>query len=86
MKQLNVNECYLIEVFKKIYKVRLLMFLMSHPQTIFYIDRCIEHCSAALHFKIQKAEALALMGKYQESQELAKFVHFNYFIILKNIY
>merc|ERR1711962_807806 len=43
----------------------------DYRTAIFYLDRCIEHCVAALHFKIQKAEALALMGKYQESQEQA---------------
>ncbi|XP_012938852.1 dnaJ homolog subfamily C member 7 [Aplysia californica] len=43
----------------------------DYRTAIFYLDRCIEHCPAALHFKIQKAEALALMGKYQESQEQA---------------
>ncbi|KAI8761325.1 dnaJ homolog subfamily C member 7-like [Biomphalaria glabrata] len=43
----------------------------DYRTTIFYLDRCIEHCTAALHFKIQKAEAQALLGKYQEAQELA---------------
>ncbi|GFO14146.1 Dnaj homolog subfamily c member 7-like, partial [Plakobranchus ocellatus] len=35
------------------------------------LDHCIEHCCAAMNFKVQKAEALALMGRYQEAQELA---------------
>ncbi|CAG5121036.1 unnamed protein product [Candidula unifasciata] len=43
----------------------------DYRTTLFYLDRCIEHCCAALHFKVQKSEALALMGKYQEAQELA---------------
>ncbi|CAL1529044.1 unnamed protein product [Lymnaea stagnalis] len=43
----------------------------DYRTAIFYLDRCIEHCIAALHFKIQKAEALALLGKYQEAQEQA---------------
>ncbi|XP_059160959.1 dnaJ homolog subfamily C member 7-like [Physella acuta] len=43
----------------------------DYRTAIFYLDRCIEHCSAALHFKVQKAEALALLGKYQEAQEQA---------------
>ncbi|GFO13168.1 Dnaj homolog subfamily c member 7-like, partial [Plakobranchus ocellatus] len=43
----------------------------DYRTAIFYLDRCIEHCCAAMNFKVQKAEALALMGRYQEAQELA---------------
>ncbi|XP_071101126.1 dnaJ homolog subfamily C member 7-like [Haliotis cracherodii] len=38
---------------------------------VFCMDRCIDTCPACCKFKIRKAEALALLGRYQESQELA---------------
>ncbi|KAK3721197.1 hypothetical protein RRG08_044207 [Elysia crispata] len=43
----------------------------DYRTAIFYLDRCIEHCCAAMNFKVQKAEAMALMGRYQDSLELA---------------
>ncbi|CAH1788409.1 unnamed protein product [Owenia fusiformis] len=40
-------------------------------RVIFCMDRCLEHSSACHKFKIMKAESLALLGRYQEAQELA---------------
>ena len=40
-------------------------------RAVFCMDRCIERCPACHRFKIRKAEALALLGRYQEAQELA---------------
>ncbi|GFR76132.1 DnaJ homolog subfamily C member 7-like [Elysia marginata] len=46
----------------------------EYRTAIFYLDRCIEHCCAAMNFKVQKAEAMALMGRYQDAQELSNGV------------
>ncbi|CAG2240098.1 DNAJC7 [Mytilus edulis] len=40
-------------------------------KAVFCMDRCIERCPACHRFKIKKAEALTLLGRYQEAQELA---------------
>ncbi|XP_071148322.1 dnaJ homolog subfamily C member 7-like [Mytilus edulis] len=40
-------------------------------RAVFCMDRCIERCPACHRFKIKKAEALTLLGRYQEAQELA---------------
>ncbi|KAK6166594.1 hypothetical protein SNE40_023249 [Patella caerulea] len=39
--------------------------------TIYYMDKCLVHCSGCQRFKILKAESLALLGRYDESEELA---------------
>ena len=41
-------------------------------QAVYYIDRCIEISPACRKFRIQKAECLALLRRYQESQEIVK--------------
>ena len=63
----EVEKKKLINTPKSLYEAITVVF-----QAVFYLDRCIEHCSAAINFKVQKAEAMALMGRYQEAQELSK--------------
>ncbi|RUS76852.1 hypothetical protein EGW08_015385 [Elysia chlorotica] len=62
--QLNFIACHFL-----VLKLFYIFFLPC--QAIFYLDRCIEHCCASLSFKVQKAEAMALMGRYQEALELS---------------
>ena len=43
-------------------------------QVVYCMDRCIEVCTECYKFKIQKAECLAMLKRYQEAQEIAKYV------------
>lgn len=43
-------------------------------QVVFCMDRCIELSPDCKKFKVSKAECLALLKRYQESQEIAKWV------------
>ncbi|KAL5005699.1 hypothetical protein ScPMuIL_016857 [Solemya velum] len=38
---------------------------------LFRMDRCLDQCTACVRFRVKKAELLSLLGRYQESQELA---------------
>ncbi|ESO86302.1 hypothetical protein LOTGIDRAFT_195247, partial [Lottia gigantea] len=44
---------------------------------MFYWDKCLVHSPACHKFKIQKAESLALLGRYPESEELANMILFS---------
>ncbi|GAB1600936.1 dnaJ homolog subfamily C member 7-like isoform X1 [Argonauta hians] len=46
----------------------------DYRRALFYIDRCLGLSPNCLKFKIKKAEALAMLGRLQESQELANDV------------
>ena len=43
-------------------------------QVIYCCDRALEHAIAARHLKMRKAECLALLGRYTEAEEMAKYV------------
>jgi len=36
------------------------------------MDRCCDISTSAKNFKLTKAECLALLGRYQEAQDIAK--------------
>ena len=40
-------------------------------KVVYLMDRSLEHSTHSTQFKVLKAESLALLGRYQESQELA---------------
>lgn len=42
------------------------------------MDRALQHSGFCNQFLTLKAECLALMGRYQESQEIVKYVFFLY--------
>ena len=44
-------------------------------QVIYCCDRALEHATAARHLKLKKAECLALLGRYAEAEEMAKYVN-----------
>ncbi|XP_029649856.1 dnaJ homolog subfamily C member 7 isoform X1 [Octopus sinensis] len=46
----------------------------DYRRAVFYIDRCLNLSPNCLKFKIKKAEALAMLGRLQESHELANDV------------
>lgn len=46
----------------------------DYRRAVYCIDRCLDLSSSCLKFKIKKAEALCLLGRLQESQELANDV------------
>lgn len=37
------------------------------------MDRILQHSTESYHFKLLRAECLALLGRYQEAQEPAKY-------------
>ncbi|XP_033728700.1 dnaJ homolog subfamily C member 7-like isoform X1 [Pecten maximus] len=43
----------------------------DYRKVLYCMERCIEQCPACVKFRIRKAEVLALLGRYQESQEYA---------------
>jgi len=43
----------------------------DYRRVVFLMDSALNHSSDSMHFKIAKAEALALLGRYQEAQEIA---------------
>ncbi|XP_052813465.1 dnaJ homolog subfamily C member 7-like [Mya arenaria] len=43
-------------------------------KALFVIDQCLKQAPACVRFKIQRAEVLTFLGRYQESQELANDV------------
>ena len=49
-----------------------ILFSFADFQVVYCMDRCIEVCNGCMKFKILKAECLALLKRYQESQEIAK--------------
>ena len=57
------------------------------------MDRILQHSSDSSHFKAVRAECLALLGRYQEAQEAAKYfslistiyIFFNHFLFLSEI-
>lgn len=47
------------------------------------MDRCCDVSTRCTSFKLIKAECLVFLGRYQEAQEIAKYIVFFYFINLK---
>lgn len=47
------------------------------------MDRCCDVSKYCLRFKLSKAESLAHLERYQEAQEIAKFVIIHSFIPLE---
>ncbi len=47
---------------------------LSSFKVIFCCDRSLEHAPAARRLKLTKAECLALLGRYAEAEEMAKYV------------
>ncbi|XP_066245898.1 dnaJ homolog subfamily C member 7 [Euwallacea similis] len=46
-------------------------------KVVYCMDRCLDEATACEKFKLKKAEALAFLGRYQESQEIANdILHF----------
>lgn len=43
-------------------------------QVIYCCDRSLEHAPAARRLKLTKAECLALLGRYAEAEEMAKYI------------
>ena len=39
------------------------------------MDRILQHSTDSMHFKALRAECLALLGRYQEAQEAAKYMN-----------
>ncbi|XP_076445669.1 dnaJ homolog subfamily C member 7-like [Babylonia areolata] len=52
-------------------KVELNFVRGDHRTAMFCLDRCLDHSPACVRFKVLKAEALTLLGRHQDSQELA---------------
>ncbi|KAL1497071.1 hypothetical protein ABEB36_008093 [Hypothenemus hampei] len=47
-------------------------------KVVYCMDRCLDEASTCEKFKLQKAECLAYLGRYQESQEIANdILHLN---------
>ncbi len=44
----------------------------DYRKVVYLMDRILHHASHSIHLKILKAECLAYLNRYQESQELAK--------------
>ena len=44
--------------------------MSDYKSAMIYLDLCTEYCPQALHFKSQKAECLALTGRYEECEAL----------------
>lgn len=50
----------------------------DYRKVVFCMDRCLDEASTCERFKLMKAECLAYLGRYQESQEIANdILHFN---------
>jgi len=43
----------------------------DYRKVVFLMDRALQHATHCYHFLILKAECLCLLGRYQESQEIA---------------
>lgn len=43
----------------------------DYRKAVFCMDQCLQKCPACIKFKLKKAEALGLLGRYQEAQEIA---------------
>lgn len=48
----------------------------DYRRVIYCCDRALEHATASRQFKLTKAECLALLGRYAEAEEMAKYVFF----------
>lgn len=48
------------------------VFFVAICQVVYCMDRCIAICTECKKFKIQKADCLAMLKRYQEAQEIAK--------------
>lgn len=47
-------------------------------KVVYLMDRCLDHSPTCVKYKIEKAECLAFLGRYEESQEIANNVlHLN---------
>jgi DnaJ family protein C protein 7 len=44
----------------------------DHRKVVYLMDRCLQHSTNCMQFQTLKAECLALLGRYQEAQEIAK--------------
>ncbi|XP_076459361.1 dnaJ homolog subfamily C member 7-like isoform X2 [Babylonia areolata] len=55
-------------------KVELNFVRGDHRTALYCLDRCLDHSPACYRLKVQKAEALALLGRHQQAQELANDV------------
>ncbi len=49
----------------------------DYRRVIFCCDRSLEHAPASRRLKLTKAECLALLGRYAEAEEMAKYSHPN---------
>ena len=45
---------------------------LDYRKVIYLIGRALEHSPSCAKFSLLKAESLALLGRYQEAQEIAK--------------
>ena len=54
--------------------LRCLTFCFSSFQAIYLIERALQHATHSTAFLLIKAECLTMLGRYQEAQEIAKFV------------
>lgn len=43
-------------------------------KVVYCMDRCLDHAPTCARYQIQKAECLALLGRYQEAQELVNSI------------
>lgn len=48
----------------------------DYRKVVYLIGRAIQHSPSCTQFSVLKAECLALLGRYQEAQEIAKLDHF----------
>ncbi|KAK3083542.1 hypothetical protein FSP39_025158 [Pinctada imbricata] len=46
----------------------------DYRRAVYCMDQCLQKCPACSRFKLRKGEALAMLGRYQEAQEIANDV------------
>lgn len=45
---------------------------LDYRKVLYCMERILQHSTDSTHYKSLRAESLALLGRYQEAQEVAK--------------